>query len=125
MEALNALYKLDSISVNTVENFLLLLSPLAPHISEEIWNRLGRTGTLAYESWPIADSKYLIEDTYELPIQVNGKVRGKLTFNIDQDRDTVITLAKEEPSIAKYISGSEIVKTIYVEKRILNFVTKK
>ena len=125
MEALNALYKLDSISVNTVENFLLLLSPLAPHISEEIWNRLGRTGTLAYESWPIADSKYLIEDTYELPIQVNGKVRGKLTFNIDQDRDTVITLAKEEPSIAKYISGSEIVKTIYIEKRILNFVTKK
>ncbi|NDH49734.1 MAG: hypothetical protein EBY41_04115, partial [Proteobacteria bacterium] len=66
-----------------------------------------------------------IEDAYELPIQVNGKVRGKLTFNIDQDRDTVIALAKEEPSIAKYISGSEIAKTIYVEKRILNFVTKK
>ncbi len=125
MEALNALYKLDSISVNTVENFLLLLSPLAPHISEEIWNRLGHARTLAYESWPIADSQYLIEDAYELPIQVNGKVRGKLTFSIDQDKDTVITLAKEEPSIAKYISGSEIVKTIYVEKRILNFVTKK
>jgi leucyl-tRNA synthetase len=103
----------------------LLLSPLAPHISEEIWNRLGHARTLAYESWPIADSQYLIEEAYELPIQVNGKVRGKLTFSIEQDKDTVITLAKEEPSIAKYISGSEIAKTIYVEKRILNFVTKK
>jgi leucyl-tRNA synthetase len=122
MECLNALNKLSTLSKETVESFVILLSPLAPHLAEELWSYLGHNNSIAYVDWPIADANLLVNDNFELPIQVNGKVRAKLTYSFDTPEDLVIETAKRDATIHKYLTNGKIKKTIYVPQKILNFV---
>jgi len=106
--------------------FVKLLSPFAPHIAEELWSYLGSDQTIAYEKWPELKEEYLVEDTISYPIQVNGKVRANIEISADKakDKEFVISVAKEQENIQKYLDGSTIVKEIFVPERIINFVIK-
>lgn len=125
MEFVNAVYKTDgAVAKWDMEKLVLLLSPIAPHMGEELWARLGHTGTLAYESWPTYDDAMTKDDTIEIVVQVLGKKRGSIMVAADADKDTVLALAKRADNVAVYLTGKEIVKEVYVPGRLVNFVVK-
>uniref|UniRef100_A0A7C2PG79 Leucine--tRNA ligase n=1 Tax=Schlesneria paludicola TaxID=360056 RepID=A0A7C2PG79_9PLAN len=107
-----------------LEPFVLLLSPFAPHLAEELWRLLGHADTLAYEPWPTFDPALLVESTIEVPVQVNGKVRGKVTVPKDADQAAVEAAAKAHDTVAANLAGKTIAKAIYVPGKLLNFVVK-
>jgi leucyl-tRNA synthetase len=108
------------------EKYLLLLSPFAPHMAEELWSRLGHNQSLAYEPWPELVEEYLKSDSIEYPVQINGKVRDQVTVPADKakDKEFVLGLAKQQEKVQKYLDGSTIVKEIFVPGRIINLVVK-
>jgi len=120
----NKLSKYDIISKSTLEVLIKLLSPFAPHISEELWQYLGYSDTIAYQNWPKYEEKYLKKKTFVIPIQINGKVRDKIEIDRELKREMILKIAKESNNTAKYIDGKEIVKEIYVPGKIINFVVR-
>ncbi len=122
MELTNAAYKWDGVPVAVAEPFVLLLSPLAPHIAEELWSLLGHENTLAYEPWPEANADFLRADTLEIPVQVNGRVRGKISVPAAADQDTVVRIARDDANVQRHLEGKTIRRAVYVPGRILNFV---
>ncbi|RZQ65034.1 leucine--tRNA ligase [Amycolatopsis suaedae] len=104
------------------EPLVLMLAPLCPHIAEELWQRLGHTGTLAYGPFPAADEKYLVDESVEYPIQVNGKVRSRVTVPADADQDAVREAALAEEKIAALLDGGDPRKVIVVPGRLVNVV---
>jgi len=125
MEFSNAAKKWPSPRPQKVmEDFALVLSPLAPHLAEECWESMGHTSTLAYVPWPEADESALVESEVTVVLQVNGKVRGKIQIPMDavKDQATVEGLAKAEENVAKFLAEGEVKKTIYVPGKLVNFV---
>jgi leucyl-tRNA synthetase len=122
MELLNAAYKWPEVPRSAAETFVLLLSPLAPHIGEELWARLGRKGSLAYHAWPVADPQYLRADVLEIPVQVNGKVRAKIQVPAEAGEAEVIDIARADQNVGKHLEGQTVKRAIYVRGRIVNFV---
>ena len=120
----NAVYKNESCPKAYAEGLIKMLSCISPHISEEIWSIMGHNDTIAYESWPTYDPDQLVEDIIEIVVQINGKVKAKLNIPVDADKDTVIAQAKAEENIASFIDGKNIVKEIYVPKKLVNIVVK-
>ena len=102
------------------EPLVLMLAPLAPHAAEELWSRLGHAESLAYEDFPVADPTWLVVDTLEYPVQVNGKVRGKVVVATDADQTDVETAARAE--IAAHLDGVTVRKVVFVPGRLINFV---
>jgi leucyl-tRNA synthetase len=107
-----------------LEQFVLLLSPFAPHMAEELWLAFGHRSTLAHESWPKFDPALAREDTIEIPVQVNGKLRAKLSVAAEVDARALEAAARADARIAEFITGKEIVKTVVVPGRLVNFVIK-
>jgi leucyl-tRNA synthetase len=107
-----------------METMVLLISPLAPHIAEELWQRLGHDTTLAYEPWPAHDESKLKLDTVEILLQVNGKPRSRMAMPADADRDTMCALAMANEELQKQIAGKNVVKTVAVPGRLVNVVVK-
>ncbi len=105
-----------------IESLLQVLSPFAPHITEELWSQLGHDKTIHIDNWPQWDDKYLISDTITVPVQVNGKVRATLEVAADISEADVIQQAKTHEKVAPYLDGKELRKAIYVSKRIVNLV---
>ncbi len=103
---------------------MLLLSPFAPHIAEELWAALGHTKTMAYEPWPQHDPAMLVEDSVEVPVQVNGKLRSKIVVPNGIDAAELQRLAEADDSVRKHLEGKSVVKVIAVPGRLLNFVVK-
>jgi len=101
---------------------VLMLAPVAPHLAEELWSRLGHDTSLAYEPFPVADPALLVGETVEYPVQVNGKVRGRITLSADADEATVRAAALAEPKVAAYVDGKEPRKVIVVPGRIVTIV---
>ena len=122
MEFVNAANKWDHIPRTVAESFTLLLAPLAPHIAEELWQRLGHSESLAYVAWPEHDPALLVADTIVIPVQINGKVRAKIEVPADADEDAVLGLANDDANVSRHLSGVEIKRAIYVPGRIVNFV---
>ena len=122
MEFINQAYKESGISRQASESFILLLSPYAPHIGEELWQRFGHANTLAYESPPEFDPARCVEDLVTLSIQVNGKLRGTLDIAKDAAKDEVLDKAKVVDTVVKHLDGKTIRKEIFVPGRIVNFV---
>lgn len=107
-----------------LETFVLLLSPFAPHIAEELWHRLGHSQTLAYEAWPKAMEEYLKGDTVTLAIQMNGKTKGTVQVAVGADEAAAVAAVLEDETFTKFLDGKDIKKTIYVPGRILNLIVK-
>jgi leucyl-tRNA synthetase len=110
--------------ISIAKDFVQLLAPFAPHIAEELWERLGHRQTLAYENWPKLDEPWLVDDEVMYPVQINGKVRAELFVPSEQamDKDGVLEKAKALEKIQGYLEGHRIVKEIFVPKRIVNIV---
>ena len=99
-----------------------MLAPLCPHLAEELWSRLGHPDTLAFEPIPEADPALLVEDTVEYPIQVNGKVRSRITVPAGAGQDEVRTAALADPKLVELLGGAEPRKVIVVPGRLVNVV---
>jgi leucyl-tRNA synthetase len=122
IELKNQMTKLPSIPRELAENFTLMLAPLAPHIAEEIWQRLGHERTLARRPWPTFDPARLVESTMDLPVQVNGKLRDRVTVPADADESAILQTAELAPGVQQWIDGKNIKKRIYVPKKLVNLV---
>ena len=107
-----------------VEPLAQLVSPVAPHIAEELWKRFGHEETITYESFPEFDEKYLVDDEIEVPVQINGKVKARVMVPADADQATVVGVAKSDERIAELTAGKNVVKEIYVPGRMVNLVVK-
>ena len=120
---INTVYKTDVFPKEYARAFLQLLNPVAPHITEELWNTvLGNNESITYSSWPKYDETKIVEDTFNLPIQVNGKLRATINIEYDLPEEKIKTLVHEK--IASYLEGKNIVKEIYVKNKIYNIVIK-
>ena len=107
-----------------METIVLLLSPLAPHIAEELWELLGHKTTLAYEPWPKFDEAKIKESSIEIPVQILGKVRGRVVVPADADEKAIEAAARADEKVAALLEGKTIVKTIIAKGRLVNFVVK-
>jgi len=107
-----------------VENLILLLSPFTPFLSDALWRKIGKEGWTINQPFPEPDEEALVEKTKEIPVQINGKVRGKITVPADVSEEVVIETAKQNENIKKWIEGKQIVKTIFIKGKILNIVVK-
>eukprot|EP00262_Sarcandra_glabra_P004506 TRINITY_DN15595_c0_g2_i1.p1 TRINITY_DN15595_c0_g2~~TRINITY_DN15595_c0_g2_i1.p1 ORF type:complete len:449 (-),score=87.93 TRINITY_DN15595_c0_g2_i1:393-1538(-) len=122
MEFINAAYKWDNHPKSIIEAFVLLLSPFAPHMAEELWYRLGNLNSLAYEPFPKANAEYLKDTMVVLPVQINGKTRGTILVEEACSEDNALRLASLDEKLSRYLVGTAIKKRIYVPGRILNVI---
>jgi leucyl-tRNA synthetase len=122
MVFINDAYKVDSIPKQYVEGFVKLLSPVAPHMCEELWEKLGHKETLAYANWPIFDESKLVENEVEIVVQVNGKVRAKLSVPVDASKEDLEKIAMSDEKINEQIDGKTIRKVIAVPGKLVNIV---
>ena len=106
------------------DGFIKMLSCICPHVGEEIWNQMGHTDTIAFEPWPVYDEEAVKEDTVEIGVQVNGKVKAAVLLAIDEEKESALTKAKALEAVAKAIDGKTVVKEIYVAGKIVNIVVK-
>ena len=120
----NSATKEDILPKEYAEGFVKLLSPVAPHIAEELWNRLGHSDTITYESWPTYDESKLVDDEINLPVQVNGKVRATIKIPVDATQEQIKELAHQAENVQAHLEGKTIVKEIYVKGKIYNIVVK-
>ena len=120
----NEVMKSDARPRQILEPFVLLLSPFAPHIAEELWSRLGHDGSLAYEPWPVYDPAMLRRSTIEIVVQVNGKVRSRLEVPFDTPEKRLEELALADPDVRRHTGGKKVLKAIVVKNRLVNLVVK-
>ena len=121
---INAVYKEEVFPREYALGFIKLLNPIAPYITEELWSMQGNAGTIAYEPWPTYDASKIVEETFTMIVQVNGKVRGKIEVDSSTTEDEMKTLAKDIDNVKAHIEGKEIVKEIVVPKKLVNIVVK-
>ncbi len=122
MVFVNEAYKAESLCYEYVEGFVQLLAPIAPHISEELWEVLGNKDGISYVAWPTFDEAALVENEVEMVIQVNGKVRSKVTVALNEDKAIIEKLAMEDALVQDFISGKTIRKVIVVPNKLVNIV---
>ena len=121
---INNVMKEDTLPKDYAEGFLKLLNPVAPHITEELWNKMGHSESISYEPWPTYDESKIIEDTMELPIQFNGKLKATVQIAKNLEKEEVAKVVNENEKVNMLLQGKEIVKEIYVPNRIYNIVVK-
>ncbi|MDQ5988189.1 MAG: Leucine--tRNA ligase [Syntrophus sp. SKADARSKE-3] len=135
MELVNTLYQVPrpsdddrkalSVIRETVESILLLLNPIVPHFAEELWALLGRTDQLVNAAWPSYDHAVASEEEITIVIQVNGKVRGRITVAVDEDENTIKSQALTDDKVIRFIEGKTIIKEVYIPKKLVNIVVKE
>ena len=122
MTMVNEFYRLKRINKAEFDTFLILLNPIAPHITEELYSKIGNEKTIAESSWPTFEESKTIDDEIEIPIQVNGKLKATVTILVDSDEDIVKKLVHDK--VSHMLEGKQIVKEIYVKNKIYNIVVK-
>ncbi len=122
MVFINDAYKADTLPKEYAEGFVKLLSPIAPHLAEELWNKLGHEGSISYEAWPQYDESKLVDDEVEIVVQLNGKVKAKLTVPADATKEQLEDLAKSDARVKEQLEGKTIRKVIAVPGKLVNIV---
>ena len=123
MILVNEIYRLGKVGREDYKNLILLISPFAPHIANELFEVMKFGTKIEDATWPVFDESKLVKNEIELPVQINGKVRGVITVSVDAGEDEVLAAAKENKEISKYLTGN-IIKVIFVPKKILNIIVK-
>ena len=113
-----------NVSRETVEPLVQMVSPVAPHIAEELWARLGHEGTITFEPFPTFDESLLVDDTVEIPVQINGKVRARVDVPTEASKDEIEQIALADDRVVSLTEGKNVVKTIVVPGRMVNLVVK-
>jgi len=116
----NEMTKLEQRPRSLIEPFVLLLSPFAPHLTEELWALLGHPPSISQQSWPQFDPALTMSDRLTIPVQINGKLRGRIEVGADVGRQEIEALARKEAR--EWLQGKEPKKIVYVEKKLINFV---
>ena len=132
MEFVNAMYNYvdknqtirRDVAEEAMQNLLKVLAPFTPHIAAELWQQAGFDGDVHQQEWPHVDETALQVDEIELPIQVNGKVRDRITVPVEMEQDKLRELALERPHVKAFVEGKQVVKFIVVPKKIINIVVK-
>lgn len=124
MTLINRIYDEGSLTKKELSDFLILLNPVAPHMTEEMWEMNGFDGMLCEQKWVEYDEAKTVESTIDIPVSVCGKLRGVISVPADADKDTVIAAAKADEKVQSFISGKTIVKEIFVPGRMVNIVVK-
>jgi len=114
----------DTIPAAAVEPLVVMVAPVAPHIAEELWKRLGHTDTVAFVDFPVAEEQWLVDDEVELPVQINGKVRARVMVPADAAQDAVLDKVLAESAVQSHLEGKNLVKQIVVPGRMVNLVVK-
>ncbi len=122
MILVNRLRELETVPREAAEAFTRILSPFAPHLGEELWQRLGHAESIAYAPWPSYDPALVVDDVVEIGVQVNGKARGSVRLARDASEDTALDEARKDSRIAQYLEGKTPKKVIYVPGKILNVI---
>ena len=122
MILMNAAEKSPTIKLSTVKDFTRLAAPFAPHVCEEIWQRLGHTESISTAGWPKLDESKLVETTVDVVFQVNGKVRSTAKVEKTISKEALLALAKADPAVQKFLEGKPIVKEIIVPGKLVNLV---
>jgi leucyl-tRNA synthetase len=113
---------LRAVPRDAARTLALLVSPFAPHLGEEVWQRLGGRGSLAYEPWPSFDPALVKDDVVEIGVQVNGRLRGVVQLSVTADEATARAAALAEPNVAAHVAGKTMKKVVYVAGKILNLI---
>ena len=124
MVFVNEAHKVDTMPKAYAEGLVKLLAPIAPHMMEEIWNKLGHSESISYAAWPTYDESKLVSDTVEIIVQVNGKLRNKLEVATGTAKDELEKLALADEKVKKFTEGKNIVKVIVIPNKIVNIVVK-
>ena len=124
MTLINEIYAVGKISKDDLVIFIKLLCPFAPHLCEEIWETIGGEGLLSLSQWPEYEESKTVEDSIEIGVQVNGKVRGTIVIPNGCAKEEALELAKKDERVASFLEGKTLVKEIYVPNKIVNFVMK-
>lgn len=124
MTLVNEIYAKKSLTRGEIKTFLQLLNPFAPHMTEEMWQLLGFGGEIAYSEWPAFDAAKCVDDVIEIAVQVNGRLRGRITIPADADEATALSAAKSDEKVKADLDGKTVVKEIYVKGKIVNIVVK-
>ncbi|MGG1014012.1 leucine--tRNA ligase [Bacillus subtilis] len=122
MVFINEAYKATELPKEYMEGFVKLLSPVAPHLAEELWEKLGHSGTIAYEAWPVYDETKLVDDEVEIVVQLNGKVKAKLQVPADVTKEQLEQLAQADEKVKEQLEGKTIRKIIAVPGKLVNIV---
>ena len=122
MSYVNVLYKQEKVSKKYIKPLLQVLNPVAPHVTEELWQKLGFEGYVFESKWPEYDETKLVADEIEIPVQINGKIRYKINVAADSDEATIEQIAKDAPALQNYLEGKEIKKIIVIKSKIVNIV---
>ncbi len=122
MSYVNVLYKQEKVSKKYIRPLLQILNPVAPHVTEELWERLGFEGHIFESKWPEYDEAKILSDEIEIPVQINGTVRYRINVPVDSDEATIERVAKENPALQNYLNGKEIKKVIVIKSKIVNIV---
>jgi leucyl-tRNA synthetase len=122
MELVNQLYKEEALPRQALETLVLLLSPFAPHLGEELWHRLGHRESLAYHAWPAFDPSALVDEAITVPVQVNGKVRDRVEVPKGASETQVRELVLAQERIQSQVAGKTLRKLIWVQDRLVNLI---
>ena len=121
----NHIQKLESINIDTIRSFIIIMNPFMPHLAQELWELIGETNELTYQAWPDYDKDLVISDEIVIPIQINGKRRSEIHISANESESEVIAKAKSDDKIASYLKNTTIIKEIYIKGKILNIVIKQ
>ena len=124
MVFINECYKTMKVPYEYACGFVKLLNPVAPHITEELWELLGHNNTIAYEKWPTYDETKITEDTKEIAVQVNGKVRGTIQIGIDEEEESIKEKALNCENVKKHLEGLNVIKVMVIKNKIVTIVAK-
>ena len=124
MTLINEMYAAGRVNRGDLAVFTRLISPFAPHIAEEVWERIGGAGLVSLAPWPEFDEKKTVDDTVKVPVQINGKVKSVIDLSKDSDKDAALAAARSDPKVSEAIDGKTVVKEIVVPGKIINIVVK-
>ena len=121
---INAVYKEDVFPRKYALEFIKLLNPVCPYVTEELWSLMGHDKSIAYDAWPSYNEDLLVDSFKKIGVQVNGKVRGEITVSLDSDEDTIKEMALNDENVKRHIDNKEIVKIIVIKNKIVNIVVR-